>query len=280
MTVPDVPRFRWAKYTTKATKPADRVQDGERNVNDTRAPEAETIAQWRAEFEAALARPAATRLKYAFVHTHKPGLDDGPGFRSFAPPSSTARGATATCQHGSGTGVMIRHTQIEEIRDAFERHGVVYLFIGKSGALLYGFPDTTQDADLFPLKEPENGKALVRALRDIGFDIDEAQAREIEQGKDFVQVRNGPFDVDLVFAPDGIEDFEQAWKRGQSRERFPVCALDDIIESKRASNRAKDRESLPRLREFRNYLDERGQLGGARLPRRDFADTRSGTRRT
>ena len=46
-------------------------------------PDAATLAQWNAEFEAALNRPAATRLKYAFIHTHKPGLDDGPGFRSF-----------------------------------------------------------------------------------------------------------------------------------------------------------------------------------------------------
>ena len=41
------------------------------------------------------------------------------------------------------------YTQAEEIRDAFARHRVRYLFIGKSGAVLLGYPDTTQDADLF-----------------------------------------------------------------------------------------------------------------------------------
>ncbi len=41
------------------------------------------------------------------------------------------------------------YRQAEEIRDAFARHGVRYLFIGKSGAILLGFPDTTQDADVF-----------------------------------------------------------------------------------------------------------------------------------
>jgi hypothetical protein len=59
------------------------------------------------------------------------------------------------------------------------RRGVRYLFIGKSGAILLGYPDTTQDAD--------------------------------------------------------------------------VCHPDDIIASKRAANRAKDRESLPRLMAFRDY---------------------------
>ncbi len=35
------------------------------------------------------------------------------------------------------------YRQAQEIRDAFGRHGVRYLFIGKSGAILLGFPDTT-----------------------------------------------------------------------------------------------------------------------------------------
>src|SRR5881628_2636782 len=93
------------------------------------------------------------------------------------------------------------YRQAQEIRDAFARHGVRYLFIGKSGAILLGFPDTTQDADLFV----------------------------------------------------GIETFEQAWRRHIDVEGFPVCSLDDIIASKEATNRAKDRESLPRLIAFRDY---------------------------
>lgn len=32
------------------------------------------------------------------------------------------------------------YRQAEEVRDAFARHGVRYLFIGKSGAILLGFP--------------------------------------------------------------------------------------------------------------------------------------------
>ena len=39
------------------------------------------------------------------------------------------------------------YRQAEENRDAFARHGCRYLFIGKSGAILLGFPDTTQDAE-------------------------------------------------------------------------------------------------------------------------------------
>jgi hypothetical protein len=145
------------------------------------------------------------------------------------------------------------YQQAAEIRDAFSRHGVRYLFIGKSGAILLGFPDTTQDADLFVEKSETNGLAIVAALRELGFALADHEAREIEAGKDFVQLKNGPFDLDLVFAPDGIEHFGDAWKRHVEVEGFPVCHLDDIIASKEASGRVKDRESLPRLRAFRSY---------------------------
>jgi hypothetical protein len=145
------------------------------------------------------------------------------------------------------------YAQAEEVRDAFARHGVQYLFIGKSGAILLGYPDTTQDADLFLAKGAANGTAAVSALRELGFDLTDPQSDEIRRGKDFVQLRSGPFDLDLVFAPDGIETFDDAWRRRVEVEGFPVCHPDDIIRSKEAANRPKDRESLPRLRAFREY---------------------------
>ena len=145
------------------------------------------------------------------------------------------------------------YRQAEEIRDALKAHGVRYLFIGKSGAILLGFPDTTQDADLFIDRSPANCLALVAALGEVGFELTDDQVAEIRRGKDFVQLKNGPFDLDLVFAPDGIERFEDAWRRHVEVEGFYVCHPDDIIASKAATNRAKDRESLPRLRSFREY---------------------------
>ena len=148
---------------------------------------------------------------------------------------------------------VFEYRQAQEVRDAFARQAVRYLFIGKSGAILLGFPDTTQDADLFVERSQGNGQALVRALMELGFALTPDQQREIESGKDFVQLKNGPFDLDLVFAPDGIERFEDAWSRHVDVEGFPVCHPDDIIASKRAANRDKDRESLPRLESFRNY---------------------------
>jgi len=38
--------------------------------------------EWEAEFAAAAARPLRTRMRYAFIRTYKPVLDDAP-YRSF-----------------------------------------------------------------------------------------------------------------------------------------------------------------------------------------------------
>jgi hypothetical protein len=148
---------------------------------------------------------------------------------------------------------VFEYRQAEEIRDAFTRHGARHLFLGKSGAILLGFPDTTQDTDVFLDKSVENGRAAAAALRDLGFSLTDEQLSQIERGKDFVQLKNGPFDVDLVFAPDGIERFEVAWRRHVEVDGFHVCHLDDIIASKEATGRVKDRETLPRLKAFRDF---------------------------
>src|SRR6266436_5150002 len=114
--------------------------------------------------------------------------------------SNTGNGAKRTFPIGSAMGAF-EYRQALEIRDAFARHGVRYLFIGKSGAILLGYPDTTQDADLFLEKSPSNGRAAAAALRELGFPLGDTESEEIERGKDFVQIRTGPFDLDLVFAP-------------------------------------------------------------------------------
>ncbi|MDA2918187.1 hypothetical protein MYX76_01605 [Desulfobacterota bacterium AH_259_B03_O07] len=106
---------------------------------------------------------------------------------------------------------------IERARKAaeiFKEYGVAYLFIGKFGAILYGYPGTTQDIDISPLKEKSNCEKLVNALKDLGFHLDATLKEAILKGKDFIQIRGGPFPIDIIFDPDGIESFKNAKKPG------------------------------------------------------------------
>ena len=149
--------------------------------------------------------------------------------------------------------------QAQQVAAAFAQHAVDYMFLGKSGAILLGYPGTTQDVDVYPRKDEENGKRIVASLRELGFEIDVTLAEEITRGKDFVQIKNGPFDIDLVFAPDGIESYDEAKSRMDDSTGFPVLNIRDIIASKRAAKRARDLIELPLLEAFREVYEKRGE---------------------
>ena len=148
-------------------------------------------------------------------------------------------------------------TLAEDLARSFNEAGVEYLFLGKGGAILLGYPGTTQDVDVFARRSPENGGKIVEALRRLGFVVEENLARELIAGRDFVQIKSGPFDVDVIFAPDGITSFEDARQRSVTNGMFPVANLRDIIASKKASGRKKDMNELPLLEAFREEYEKR-----------------------
>ena len=142
-----------------------------------------------------------------------------------------------------------------ELARILRKHDVQYLFIGKFGAILYGYPGTTQDIDIFPRKDKSNCERLAKTLEELGFRLDENLKAAILTGKDFIQIRGGPFPIDIVFAPDGIESFEDAEKHKHLVDgQFSCASIDDIIKSKKAAGRQRDKEELPRLELFRQAL--------------------------
>lgn len=146
---------------------------------------------------------------------------------------------------------------ITELADALQYYRVDYLIIGKGGAILYGYPGTTQDIDIYPKKEQGNCARLVKTLRYLHFMLDEALEKAIMEGKDFIQIRGGPFPLDIIFAPDGIESFDKAYKRSKLIDgKYPCASMNDIIASKRAAKRQRDIEELPRLELFLKELEK------------------------
>ncbi len=143
--------------------------------------------------------------------------------------------------------------QAEELAAVLAREDVEYLFIGKSGAILLGYPDTTQDVDIFLPRSPDNAVRLLRALAELKFELDAATTMSILAGSEIILLKGGPFALDLIHAPDGIESFAAAQARSVLvGGRFPVASLDDIIASKRATGREKDLYDVKRLEQFRS----------------------------
>jgi hypothetical protein len=119
----------------------------------------------------------------------------------------------------------------QELGRVCQRHGVKYLFFGKSGAILLGFSDTTQDVDLYVEKQAANCGKLVDALGELGFRLTGEEQQE-----------NRGFDLDPMVSNGLTMRGNGAAEGGASRLQ--------------AANRQKDKESLPRLLSFREWLQK------------------------
>ena len=145
---------------------------------------------------------------------------------------------------------------------------VEYVVLGGFAAVLRGSPVTTRDLDVIPDRNPENLDRLGRALNRMN-----AKIRVV--GEPVATKIDGPFianmphmlnlvsdfgDIDLTFTPAGSTGEYAVWKLNATSELIAeglivsVASLDDIIDSKKTANRAKDHLSLPYLESLRDEL--------------------------
>jgi len=149
--------------------------------------------------------------------------------------------------------------QAEELATVFAEEGVDYLFIGKSAAILLGYPDTSQDVDVFLPRSRQNAERVLASLAKLGFTLDAMTTMSILTGSEIVLLKGGPFALDLIHAPDGIESFAAAKARRILVGKFPIASLEDIIASKRATGREKDSADVRRLEQFKDEYLRRKQ---------------------
>jgi hypothetical protein len=150
-----------------------------------------------------------------------------------------------------------------EILEVLERHRVLYVVIGGLAAELRGSPYVTRDVDVTPARTRENFVRLAAALHELDAKlrvVDRVEPLEIvldersfDEGTTWTFVtKHGYLDVALL--PDGTAGYEDL-RRGATRERLSdtitisVAALADVIRSKEAAGREKDRVVLPVLRQ-------------------------------
>lgn len=161
----------------------------------------------------------------------------------------------------------------EEILRTLERHRVSYVVIGGVAATLHGSPLPTRDADICPSRDEQNLGRLAEALRELGARIRTPDAPEgvpftcdatfLRQMK-LLNLVTHRGDLDLSFEPSGTGGYEELQPRAVRYDLgdglvVPVAALEDVIRSKQAANREKDRQALPTLRLL---LEKTRELGG------------------
>ena len=164
--------------------------------------------------------------------------------------------------------------QAEEIFACLARNHVQYVVIGGLAAVLHGSPLATFDVDVCPARDSDNLERLAQALREmdarirtadvpggLGFGCDAA----FLAGVALLNLVTRFGDLDLSFTPSGTEGYPDLERRAQHMKihdlEIPVAALDDVIRSKEAANREKDRLALPLLRRLREEIAKRSSKG-------------------
>lgn len=150
----------------------------------------------------------------------------------------------------------------DEILEVLEHHSVQYVVIGGLAAQIHGSPYITRDVDVTPARNRDNFAKLAAALRELEAKVrvPDLEAplevpldeRSFDQGTTWTYVtKHGNLDIALL--PDGTRGYDDL-RRAATREHITdslevsVASLADVIRSKEAAGREKDRAVLPMLR--------------------------------
>ena len=138
-------------------------------------------------------------------------------------------------------------------------------------AILHGDAGVTLDIDIAPAFDPHNLEHLARALRSLdariraegspgGLPLDCSAAFLRTLGPDaMLNLTTSAGDIDVTFMPTGTQGFNDL-----KRDAVPldvggvsllVASLADVIRSKAAADREKDRRALPRLRQLQERIE-------------------------
>jgi hypothetical protein len=156
---------------------------------------------------------------------------------------------------------------VARIVEVLNAHQVAYVVIGGVAAAVWALSQgitirPTEDIDITPDAERANLDRLSAALRELDARI---RTEDLPAGLPFdhdgeslgrarvwnLICRYGPFDVSVM--PSGTDGYPDLARRARvvtvEGVDAPLADLADIIRSKRAADRPKDRETLPALEE-------------------------------
>ena len=153
----------------------------------------------------------------------------------------------------------------QRMLSALTEREVRFVLVGGMAAVLHGDVGVTVDIDIVPEGSAGNLDRLAGALRELGARIrteGEPEGLPFDCSMEFfgnlspdavVNMTTRAGDLDVVLQPSGTRGFSDLRRAAAEIEvadrlRIPVASLDDVIRSKEAAGREKDRLVLPRLR--------------------------------
>jgi hypothetical protein len=139
----------------------------------------------------------------------------------------------------------------KDLLRALNANAAEYLIVGGYALAVHLIPRMTKDLDLFIRSDPENAKAVFRALAQFGAPLEGMTEADFVDGTIF-QIGQEPDRIDILQRIDGVS-FDEAWANrieGAVDGEVPasVISRDDLIRNKLASGREQDLLDVKKLR--------------------------------
>jgi hypothetical protein len=160
----------------------------------------------------------------------------------------------------------------ERILEVLARHRVDYVMIGGLAAAIHGSDLVTGDIDITPAMSDANLARLSAALDELDARV---RTDSVADGLPFAHdgaslakaavwnLITNAGDLDLAMMPSGTQGYDDLRRDAIAIEILGVptrvAALADIIRSKEAAGREKDRAALPMLRRLQAEIERRSR---------------------
>ena len=131
---------------------------------------------------------------------------------------------------------------------------VKYLVVGAYALAAHGYPRATMDIDVWVMPSPENGEAVLRALRRFGAPLHGLTVADLQQDDTIFQIGVAPRRIDIITGASGLQ-FGETFARSSEIDvegiRVHIPSIDDLIRNKRATGRTKDLADVEALEALR-----------------------------
>jgi predicted nucleotidyltransferase len=141
-----------------------------------------------------------------------------------------------------------------DLLSIFNAAGVRYLIVGGYAVMIHAEPRYTKDLNIWVDRSAANAQALFEALARFGAPLKGLMPTDFTEPEVFYQIGIEPVRIDILTSVSGLE-FESTWERRLivdfDGERVGVLAREDLLLSKRAAGRPRDRKHVRSVQKTR-----------------------------
>ncbi len=138
----------------------------------------------------------------------------------------------------------------EEFLELLNRHKVRYCIIGAYALSFHARPRYTKDIDILVEASLDNAQRILAVLEEFGFSSLNLRVEDFSEKGNIIQLGYEPVRIDIITSIKGL-DFSDIWeKRVQGpygNQMVNFIDRQNLIKSKKLSNRAQDRADLELL---------------------------------